>query len=1638
MADVGWSLLAARCALEERAVVVGGGRAELLAGLAALERGESGENVVVGSVAEGADRVVLMFPGQGGQWTGMGAELLGASPAFAERLAECAAALAPYVGWDVREVLAGADGAPGLEAIEVVQPALWAVMVSLAAAWRAAGVEPDAVVGHSQGEIAATTVAGILSVEDGARVVALRSRALRAMVGRGKMLWVAESAQRVRDRIGPWGERLAVVAVNGPAATVVVGDNDALAGLVAACAEDGVRTRVVPGSLPTHCAQVEIVREEVLAALEGIAPRAGRVPFYSAVTGQVMDGRECTAAYWYRNMREPVAFEQVIRALLAAGHGMFIEASPHPVLTYPVEDTIAAAGVVAAVTGTLRRDDGGPGRMLTAVATAYVHGAPVDWRPAFPGAQVVDLPTYPFQRKRYWLTGGQSAAKADGRADATAGGWADPAAALAELPDTERAAAILSLVRRHTAAVLGHESADDVPVQRAFRDLGFDSLAAVKLRDRLAAATGLRLPATVVFDCPTVTALADRVLTESLGERQPERAPVRGAAAADEPIAIVAMNCRCPGGVRSPEQLWQLVVQERDAMTGFPADRGWDMDAIYDPEPGRSGKSYVREGGFLDDADLFDAEFFGISPREARAMDPQQRLLLHATWELFERAGIDPLALRGSQTGVFAGTSGQDYSALLASTPDGVGEYLISGGSASVISGRLAYSFGLEGPAVTVDTACSSSLVALHLACQALRQGECSLALAGSAAVMATPTAFVAFSSQRGLAPDGRCKPFAEAADGTAWSEGVAVVLLERLRDARRNGHPVWAVVRGSAVNSDGASNGLTAPNGTAQQRVIRAALSSAGVRAADVDAVEAHGTGTRLGDPIEAEALLATYGADRDRPLWLGSVKSNIGHTQGVSGLAGVIKMIMAMRYGILPRTLHVDRPTTHVHWPQGSVSLLTEAVQWPRNGHPRRAGVSSFGVSGTNVHVILEDVEVPPTEVRDADAAAPLPWVLSARTTGALGEQATRLISHLRDNPRPRPADVGYSLATTRAALDHRAAIIGSSPDEFLLGLAALAGRQPDPRVVQGTAGTSTRLAFLFAGQGAQRPGMGRELHQAYPVFAGAFDETCAVLEAQLGYDGLREMIFAETGDGDERAVSLNDTVFAQAALFAFEVAMFALVTSLGIKPAYLLGHSIGELAAAHVAGVLSHQEACVLVAARGRLMQAIAPGGAMAAVQASEAEVLDALNGQLGQVVVAAVNGPASTVISGGEDAVTQVAAAWRLRGRKATRLRVSHAFHSPAMEPMLADFARVADGLKFRPPRIPVISNVTGEVAGQELCSPEYWVRQARQAVRFLDGVRCLTARDVGAFLDLGPDGTLAAAARECASDGQANGQAPGGGDAFVPGVVRGRPEDETLMMALGRLHVSGVPVDWERVFAPHGPRRTDLPTYAFQPRRFWVPLPAVAASLATAPLPDQAAALPGHQPELAGSPVAWRQGELLDLVRAHVTVVLGYDSTDQVPADRAFIELGFDSVTAAELASRLSAVVGRQLPTVTIFDCRTVEDLAAHLDSLLLEPAEGELAVQPAAAAGMRREGAYSSLFERAIEIGKTKDFMEFLDKASRFRPDFREPADIGDPPKRRPDHQRRHQPRPGLHTWFHRHAGTAAVLPVRGVVPRPA
>jgi pimaricinolide synthase PimS1 len=888
-----------------------------------------------------------------------------------------------------------------------------------------------------------------------------------------------------------------------------------------------------------------------------------------------------------------------------------------------------------------------------------------------------------------------------------------------------------------------------------------------------------------------------------------------------EPIAIVGMACRYPGGVSSPEGLWQLVASGRDAITEFPTDRGWEVERLYHPDPDNFGTSYTREGGFLAGAGEFDAEFFGIAPREALAMDPQQRLLLESCWEALESSGIDPASLRGEPAGVFAGLIHQAYASGSGPSARKAEGYRVTGGTASVASGRVAYALGLEGPAITIDTACSSSLVAIHLAAGALRGRECTLALAGGVAALATPEVFVEFSRQRGLAPDGRCKSFSDAADGVAWAEGVGVLVLERLSDAKRNGHPVLAVIKGTAVNQDGASNGLTAPNGPSQERVIRQALANANLTAKDIDAVEAHGTGTTLGDPIEAGALLATYGQERERPLALGSIKSNIGHTQAAAGVAGVIKMTQAMRQGVLPKTLHVDAPSSKVDWEGGGIELLTEEVEWDPNGRPRRAGVSSFGVSGTNAHVILEEAPAvePSAEEGSEDGgeapaaqplAGPIPLVLSAKTEPALTEAAERLATHLQEHCDLDPTDVAFSLATTRSAFEHRAVVLGADREELLASLTSLASGEPSPNVLTARA-KGGLLACLFTGQGSQRLGMGRGLYDSDPHFQAAFDRACTALDSHLEIP-LKEVVFAK---GKKAAALLEDTTYAQPALFAIEVALYEALAKRGLSPDVLVGHSIGEIVAAHVAGVFDLADAAKLVAARGKLMGVLPEGGAMAAIEATEAEAAESIAGKEKDLAIAAINGPSSTVISGAEDAVEAVRAQWEERGRKTKRLAVSHAFHSPLMEPMLEEFAGVAESLTYNEPKLLIVSNISGEPLSPERATdPVYWVRHAREPVRFAEAIAGLAAQGTAAYLELGPDPVLCAMARECLGD-----EAKA---AFVPTLREGRPEEGATTSAVAGAHAAGVKVDWGPFFEGAGAKRVPLPTYPFQHERYWLP------------------------------------------------------------------------------------------------------------------------------------------------------------------------------------------------------------------------
>ncbi|GCD47605.1 type I polyketide synthase [Streptomyces paromomycinus] len=1459
--DVAWSLAVTRSVFEHRAVVVGGGREQVLAGLGGLASGVPAGSVVSGVARSGA-RPVFAFAGQGSQWVGMGRELAGVSPVFAARLSECAAALEPYVDWSLTDVLAGAEGAPALEAADVVQPALWAVMVSLAAVWEAAGVAPEAVVGHSQGEIAAATVAGMLSLEDGARVVALRSRALKVLAGAGGMLSVSRPASEVQERLARFGDRLSLAAVNGPSSTVVSGEPEALEELKAEFEAAGARARMVAVDYASHSAQVDRLEEEITSVLAGVSPRRGRVPMVSAMTGEALTGEELDAGYWFRSLRATVHYDRAVRVLAGRGHQVFIEVTPRPVLVGAMQDTLQAltqeagpGALPGAVCGTLRRDDDGAERLLLSLAEAFVNGASVNWQAVLPAGKRVELPTYAFQHERYWLDADTSTQPAEEpqaadltAATDTAAGWG-LRGQLAGRPEPEQHQLVLDLVTTQAAAVLGHSAPAALDPARTFKELGFDSVTGVDLRNRLSTAAALQLPSTLIFDHPTPLALAGFLHGEAQGH-----APSAGAAGStrppapsggDEPIAIVAMSCRLPGGLSTPEHLWELLAAGGEAVAPLPADRGWDLSrqhgtrpdvadedaAFASPDASTPGLS-TRGGGFLTGAGDFDAAFFGISPREALAMDPQQRLLLELSWEAFERAGIDPGRLRGSATGVFAGASPSGYGSH---APEELTGHLQPGITPSVISGRVAYTLGLEGPALTVDTACSSSLVALHLAVRSLRSGECELALAGGVTVHATTSWLNWFDRQRGLAADGRCKAYADQADGMGMGEGAGLLVLERLSDARRNGHRVLAVVRGSAVNQDGASNGLTAPSGPSQQRVIRAALADAGLKPVDVDVVEGHGTGTRLGDPIEAQALLATYGQDRpaDRPLWLGSVKSNIGHAQSAAGVAGVLKLVLALQHGEVPRTLHADQPSSQVDWAAGAVRLVTEAVPWPETGErPRRAGVSSFGISGTNAHVIIE--QAPSVEDALLSGAAPgtgadgdadtdlpvLPWVVSGRSEAGLAGQAGRLAAFVGRDAGVGPVDVGWSLVSSRAVLEHRGVVLGSGREELVAGLGALAEGRDLPGVVSGAAGGVGKVGFVFTGQGAQRVGMGRQLYETFPVFGAAFDEVCAALDVHLG-GSLAAVVWGVGDSSWPGGGRVDETVWAQPALFAVEVALFRLLASWGVVPQVVAGHSIGELAAAHVAGVWSLEDACAVVAARGRLMQELPHGGAMVAVEATEEEVRKALADRPG-VGIAAVNGPRAIVVSGTEADVLAVAEELAQAGARTRRLQVSHAFHSPLMEPMLERFAEVIAQVTYRKPQVTMVSALTGGPVSEEVTDPSYWVRHVREAVRFADAAEAMRGLGVRTFIELGPDGVLSGMGPQTRTDSEGQGTGESGSEAWLPVLRRGRDEPRAVLTALAKVFVRGVPVAWDALYAGTGAQRVDLPTYAFQRHRYWLP------------------------------------------------------------------------------------------------------------------------------------------------------------------------------------------------------------------------
>ncbi|MEU4997079.1 SDR family NAD(P)-dependent oxidoreductase [Streptomyces sp. NPDC021622] len=1391
-ADIARSLAGGRSTFDHRAVVIGTGRDELTAGLARLH-----EEAVQGVATAG--KTAFLFSGGGSHRLGMGRELYETYPVFAQALDEVLDHFVP--GLDLRELLLGGiddeAAAQALDGMRYMQPALFAFQVALYRLVTSWGVTPDLLVGHSFGEVVAAHVSGALPLAHAAALVAARGELMEGLPPGGAMIAVEATEEELLEALDGVDD-VSVGVVNGPQAAVLSGAEDAVTRIADAFRARGRRTNRLRVQNAAHSPLMAPAQGEFARRIRGLAVAEPAVPIVSTVTGRTGDA--LTEEYWIGHLSTTVRFHDAISACREQGVTRFVELGPGSVLT-PLVDTTGTDIAVALQ----HRERPEAQALLTGLAEAWTAGVRVDWELASGAARTVDLPTYAFQRERYWLDERPAAPAAEQHLSSAT-------LALRERIRTEPDGFLARWLADHLTETTGSAPADP---DTTFRDLGFDSVLSVQLRNRLVSATGLRMPASVLFDYPTPNALAAHLHDEIVGvldtpDDVPAITSVRDATD-DDPVVIVGMACRLPGGIDSPQELWRAVAEGVDATSDFPTDRGWDLASLYDPDPANPGTTYARRGGFLAGAGDFDAEFFGISPREAAAMDPQQRLLVETAWEAVERAGIDPSSLRGSRTGVFVGATNMEYGPRLNAPADGTEGFRLTGNTTSVASGRISYLLGLEGPALTVDTACSSSLVALHQAVQSVRSGESALALAGGVTVLSTPGMFVEFSRQRGLAPDGRCKPFSDDADGTGWAEGVGLVVVERLSDAERQGHQVLAVVRGSAVNQDGGSNGLTAPNGPSQQRVIRDALASARLTPADVDVVEAHGTGTSLGDPIEAQALLATYGQGRDaeQPLWLGSIKSNIGHTQAAAGVAGVIKMVQAMRHGVMPRSLHATTPSRHVDWESGAVSVLTAQQEWtPEPERPRRSAVSSFGISGTNAHVILEAApvaeeapQVAEPAVRDGGA---LPWVLSGRSEAALAEQAARLLARVDEGAGLDPRDVGFTLAEGRAVLEHRAVVLGGGLDELAAGLGELAAGRPASRVVAGRATSSSGVVFVFPGQGSQWVGMARELLEFSPVFAGRMAECAAALDPYVDGWSLLDVV----REGDEEAFRRVDVV--QPVLFAVMVSLAELWRSLGVRPAAVVGHSQGEIAAACVAGGLSLEDAARVVALRSRAILRLSGRGGMVSVLAPEERVVGRLSDGL---QIAVVNGPEQVVVSGAPDELDALMAGCEADGIQARRIAVDYASHSPQVEDLKAELLDVLDGIEPRTGQVPLFSTVSGEVIDTVTMDAEYWFTNLRQTVRFDAALDSLLAAGHRVFVEASPHPVLAGAVTQAAEGSGVDGVTA------VGTLRREEGEEARLLQNLAEVFVAGVDVDWSPWLA--GGRLVELPTYAFQRRRHWL-------------------------------------------------------------------------------------------------------------------------------------------------------------------------------------------------------------------------
>lgn len=1126
---------------------------------------------------------------------------------------------------------------------------------------------------------------------------------------------------------------------------------------------------------------------------------------------------------------------------------------------------------------------------------------------------------------------------------------------------------MVSRVLVHAYRVSSNEVSLDVPI----RDLGLKSIDVLAIPGDLGDRFGFCIPDLAVWDNPSANDLIDSLLNQRSADSLREShghadRNTQGRGSINEPVAVIGVGCRFPGDIDGPERLWDFLTEKKCAITAYP-DRGFT-----------NAGTFAESGGFLKDVAGFDNRFFDIPPDEALRMDPQQRLLLEVSWEALEHAGIIPESLRLSRTGVFVGVSSTDYVRLVsASAQQKSTIWDNTGGSSSIIANRISYFLDIQGPSIVIDTACSSSLVAVHLACRSLSTWDCDIALVGGTNVLISPEPWGGFREAGILSQTGCCHAFDKSADGMVRGEGCGVIVLQRLSDARLEGRRILAILTGSAVNQDGKSNGIMAPNPSAQIGVLENACKSARVDPLEIGYVEAHGTGTSLGDRIEAHALGMVFGRKRpgSGPLMIGSIKPNIGHLEGAAGIAGLIKAVLMVERGSLLPSGGFTEPNPAIPFTELGLRVVDELQEWPVvAGRPRRAGVSSFGFGGTNAHVIVEEAGSVGADTVSGRAdvggsgGGVVAWVISGKTASALAAQAGRLGRYVRARPALDVVDVGYSLVSTRSVFDHRAVVVGQTRDELLAGLAGVVAGRPEAGVVCGVGKPAGKTAFVFAGQGSQWLGMGSELYAAYPVFAEALDAVVDELDRHLRYP-LRDVIWGHDQD------LLNTTEFAQPALFAVEVALYRLLMSWGVRPGLVLGHSVGELAAAHVAGALCLPDAAMLVAARGRLMQALPAGGAMFAVQAREDEVAPMLGHD---VSIAAVNGPASVVISGAHDAVSAIADRLRGQGRRVHRLAVSHAFHSALMEPMIAEFTAVAAELSVGLPTIPVISNVTGQLVADDFASADYWARHIRAVVRFGDSVRSAHCARASRFIEVGPGGGLTSLIEASLADAQI---------VSVPTLRKDRPEPVSVMTAAAQGFVSGMGLDWASVFSGYRPKRVELPTYAFQHQKFWLaPAPSVSDPTAAGQIgaSDGGAELlasSGFAARLAGRSADEQLAAAIEVVCEHAAAVLGRDGAAGLDAGQAFADSGFNSLSAVELRNRLTAVTAVTLPATAIFDHPTPTELAQYLITQI----DGHGSSAAAAANPAERIDALTDLFLQACDAGRDADGWKMVALASNTR-----------------------------------------------------